>query len=73
MQGLTDGLVRIYLFRLEFDTLKEAIRIAEQEDFSVIRAHVSSNSYLPQGSRKAEAKYRWTSVTLRVIAIEYQL
>ena len=30
MQGLTDGPVKIYLFRLEFDTLEEAIRVAEQ-------------------------------------------
>ena len=35
MQGLTDGPFRTYLFRLEFDTLEEAIRVAEQEDFSM--------------------------------------
>ena len=43
MQGLTDGPVRTYLFRLEFYTLEEAIRVAKQEDFSVKQAHVSSN------------------------------
>ena len=47
MQDLTDGPVRTYLFRLEFDTLKEVIRVAKQEDFSVKQAHVSSNSYRP--------------------------
>ena len=47
MQGLTDGPVRTNIFRLEFDTLEEAIRVAEQEDFSVNQAHVSSNSYRP--------------------------
>ena len=34
MQGLTDVPVKTYLFRLEFNTLKEAIRVEEQEDFS---------------------------------------
>ena len=29
MQGLTDGPVKTYLFRLEFNTLEEAIRVAE--------------------------------------------
>ena len=47
MQGLTDGSVRTYLFRLEFDTLGETFRVVEQEDFSVKQAHVSSNSYRP--------------------------
>ena len=36
-----------YLFRLEFNSRKEAIRFAEQEDFSVNQAHVNSNSYRP--------------------------
>ena len=54
MQGLTDGPLRTYLFRLEFGTLEEATRVAEQEYFSVEQeyfsveqAHVSSNSYRP--------------------------
>ena len=47
MQGLTDGSVRTYLFRLEFDTLGETFRVVEQEDFSVKQAHVSSSSYRP--------------------------
>ena len=45
MQVLTDCPVRTYLFRLEFDTLEEAICVAEQEDFSVKQDDVSSNSY----------------------------
>ena len=47
MQGLTAGLVRTYIFQLEFDTLEEAIRVAVQEDFSVKQDHVSSSSYRP--------------------------
>ena len=68
MQDLTDGPVRTYLFRLEFYTLKEVIRVAKQEDFSVKQAHVSSTPIVPRGDRKAEAQNRWTSVTLRVKA-----
>ena len=52
MQGLTDGPVKTYLFRMEFNTLEEAIRVAEQEDFSVKQAHTNSNSYRP--SRRQE-------------------
>ena len=52
MQGLTDGPVKTYLFRLEFNTLEEAIRVAEQEDFSVKQAHANLNSYRP--SRRQE-------------------
>ena len=52
MQGLTDGPVKTYLFRLEFDTLEEAIRVTEQEDFSMKQAYANSNSYLP--SRRQE-------------------
>ena len=47
MQGLTDVPVTTYLFRLELDTLEEAISVAEHEDVSVKQAHVSSNSYRP--------------------------
>ena len=35
MQGLADVPVKTYLFRLELDTLEEAILVAEQEDFSL--------------------------------------
>ena len=35
MQGLAAGPVKIHLFRLELDTLEEAILVAEQEDFSL--------------------------------------
>ena len=52
MQGLTDGPVKTYLFQLELNTQEEAIRVAEQEDFSVKQAHVNSNSYRP--SRRQE-------------------
>ena len=52
MQGLTDGPVKTYLFRLEFNTLEEARRVAEQEDFSVKQAHANSNSY--RSSRRQE-------------------
>ena len=33
MQGLADGSVRNHLFRLELDTLEQAISAAEQDDF----------------------------------------
>ena len=66
MQSLADGLVRTYVFRLELDTLEEAIRVEEQEGFSVKQAHVSSNSYRPPRRQGSEAKNRWTSVMLRV-------
>ena len=45
IQEITDGPDRTYLFRFEFDTLEEAIRVAEQEEFSVKQAHVNSNSH----------------------------
>uniref|UniRef100_A0AAV1UJ93 CCHC-type domain-containing protein n=1 Tax=Peronospora matthiolae TaxID=2874970 RepID=A0AAV1UJ93_9STRA len=45
MQGLADGPVKTHLFRLELDSLEQAISIAEQEDFSVIQARTSSKSY----------------------------
>uniref|UniRef100_A0AAV1TRH0 Retrotransposon gag domain-containing protein n=1 Tax=Peronospora matthiolae TaxID=2874970 RepID=A0AAV1TRH0_9STRA len=38
MQGLADGPVKTHLFRLELDSLKQAISIAEQEDFSLRQA-----------------------------------
>ena len=38
MQGLTDGPLKTHLFRLELDTLEEAISVAEQEDFSLRQA-----------------------------------
>ena len=47
MQGLAEGPVRSHLFRLELNTLEEAISAAEQEDFSMRQAHASSNSYRP--------------------------
>ena len=47
MQGLTDGPVKTHLFRLELDTLEEAISVAEQEDFSLRQAQASSSSYRP--------------------------
>ena len=47
MQGLAEGPVRSHLFRLELNTLEEAILAAEQEDFSVRQAHTSSSSYRP--------------------------
>ena len=52
MQGLTDGSVKTYLFPLEFGTLEEKIRDAEQELFSIQQAHVSSNSYRPPSRQK---------------------
>uniref|UniRef100_A0AAV1UF69 CCHC-type domain-containing protein n=1 Tax=Peronospora matthiolae TaxID=2874970 RepID=A0AAV1UF69_9STRA len=45
MQGLADGPVKTHLFRLELDSLKQAISIAEQEDFSLRQARASSTSY----------------------------
>ena len=61
MQGLTDVPVKTYLFRLEFNTLEEAIRVAEQEDFSVKQAH--ANPIVHRDDRKMEAQNQWTSVT----------
>ena len=52
MKGLIDVPVKTYLFPLQINTLEEAIRVAEQEDFSVRQAHASSNSYRP--SRRQE-------------------
>ena len=69
MQSLTDGPVRTYLFRLQFDTVKEAIQVAEQGDFSLKQAHVGSNSYRPLRRQAPEAQNRWTSVTLRAKAL----
>uniref|UniRef100_A0AAV1UZF0 CCHC-type domain-containing protein n=1 Tax=Peronospora matthiolae TaxID=2874970 RepID=A0AAV1UZF0_9STRA len=46
MQGLADGPVKTHLFRLELDSLEQAISIAEQEDFSLRQARASSTSYL---------------------------
>ena len=45
MQGLADGPVKTHLFRLELETLEQAISVAEQEDFSLRQAHASSASY----------------------------
>uniref|UniRef100_A0AAV1VFG1 CCHC-type domain-containing protein n=1 Tax=Peronospora matthiolae TaxID=2874970 RepID=A0AAV1VFG1_9STRA len=45
MQGLADGPVKTHLFRLELDSLEQAISIAEQEDFSLRQARASSISY----------------------------
>ena len=47
MQGLADGPVKTHLFRVELNTLEEAISVAEQEDFSMRQAHASSVSYRP--------------------------
>ena len=48
IKGLTDGPVKTHLFRLELDTLYQAISVAEQEDFSMSQAHMNSSSYRPQ-------------------------
>uniref|UniRef100_A0AAV1U1C7 CCHC-type domain-containing protein n=1 Tax=Peronospora matthiolae TaxID=2874970 RepID=A0AAV1U1C7_9STRA len=45
VQGLADGPVKTHLFRLELDSLEQAISIAEQEDFSLRQARASSTSY----------------------------
>uniref|UniRef100_A0AAV1T4Z1 CCHC-type domain-containing protein n=1 Tax=Peronospora matthiolae TaxID=2874970 RepID=A0AAV1T4Z1_9STRA len=45
MQGLADGPVKTHLFRIELDSLEQAISIAEQEDFSLRQARASSTSY----------------------------
>uniref|UniRef100_A0AAV1TJ34 CCHC-type domain-containing protein n=1 Tax=Peronospora matthiolae TaxID=2874970 RepID=A0AAV1TJ34_9STRA len=47
MQGLADGPFKTHLFRLELDSLEQAISIAEQEDFSLRQARASSTSYRP--------------------------
>ena len=45
MQGLTDGPVKTYLVRLEWNTLEESIRVVEQEDFRTKQDHVNSSYY----------------------------
>uniref|UniRef100_A0AAV1UUH2 CCHC-type domain-containing protein n=1 Tax=Peronospora matthiolae TaxID=2874970 RepID=A0AAV1UUH2_9STRA len=45
MQGLADGPVKTHLFRLELDSLEQAISIVDQEDFSLRQARASSTSY----------------------------
>uniref|UniRef100_A0AAV1TLY9 Retrotransposon gag domain-containing protein n=1 Tax=Peronospora matthiolae TaxID=2874970 RepID=A0AAV1TLY9_9STRA len=45
MHGLADGPVKTHLFRLELDSLAQAISIVEQEDFSLRQARASSTSY----------------------------
>uniref|UniRef100_A0AAV1UXZ5 CCHC-type domain-containing protein n=1 Tax=Peronospora matthiolae TaxID=2874970 RepID=A0AAV1UXZ5_9STRA len=45
IQGLADGPVKTHLFRLELDSLEQAISIAEQEDFSLRQARANSTSY----------------------------
>ena len=45
--GLADGPVRTHLFRLELETLDEAIQVAEQEDFSLRQAQTSHQPYRP--------------------------
>ncbi|CAI5711096.1 unnamed protein product [Peronospora effusa] len=47
IKGLTDGPVKTHLFRLELESLDQAISAAEQEDFSLQQAHVHSGSYRP--------------------------
>ena len=54
MQGLADGPVKTHLFRLELDTLEEAIAVVEQEDFSMRQAHASSDSYRPPRRQEVE-------------------
>ena len=47
IKGLANGPVKIHLFRLELDTLEEAISVAEQEDFSLRQTQASWSSYRP--------------------------
>ena len=47
IKGLADGPVKTHLFRLELESLDQAIAIAEQEDFSLNQAYVHSGSYRP--------------------------
>ena len=47
IKGLADGPVKTHLFRLELESLDQAISIAEQEDFSLKQAFVHSGSYRP--------------------------
>ena len=52
MQGLADEPVRDHLFRLELNTLEQAISAVEQEDVSMGQAHASSSSYRPPRRKK---------------------
>uniref|UniRef100_A0AAV1T5U7 CCHC-type domain-containing protein n=1 Tax=Peronospora matthiolae TaxID=2874970 RepID=A0AAV1T5U7_9STRA len=47
MQGVADGPVKTHLFRLELDSLEQAISIVEQEHFILRQARASSTSYRP--------------------------
>uniref|UniRef100_A0AAV1VCF1 Retrotransposon gag domain-containing protein n=1 Tax=Peronospora matthiolae TaxID=2874970 RepID=A0AAV1VCF1_9STRA len=62
MQGLADGPVKTHLFRLELDSLEQAISIAEQEDFSLRQARASSTSYRQPRRYDSRGQSRWNSV-----------
>ena len=53
IKGLADGPVKTHLFRLELESLDQAIAIAEQEDFSLNQAYVHSGSYRPPRRQEA--------------------
>ena len=54
LQGLTDGPVRIHLFRVELNSLKEATTTAVQKNFNVKQAHTGVAPYRPM--RRVEAE-----------------
>ena len=45
IKGLADSPVKTHLFRIELESLDQAITIAEQEDFSLKQAFVHSGAY----------------------------
>ena len=47
IQGLVDKTVRTHLFRLELETLDQAISVAEQEALSLYQAQTNSKTYRP--------------------------
>uniref|UniRef100_A0AAV1U389 CCHC-type domain-containing protein n=1 Tax=Peronospora matthiolae TaxID=2874970 RepID=A0AAV1U389_9STRA len=51
MQGLADGPVKTHLFRLELDSLEQAISIAEQEDFKSEKARSTGYKKLQRCNR----------------------
>ena len=54
LRGFTDGPVRNHLFRIELNSLEEAITIVVQEDFTVRQVHTSLTPY--RYSRRVEAE-----------------
>uniref|UniRef100_A0AAV1T9P7 Retrotransposon gag domain-containing protein n=1 Tax=Peronospora matthiolae TaxID=2874970 RepID=A0AAV1T9P7_9STRA len=62
VQGLADGPVKTQMFRIELDSLEQAISFAEQEGFSLRQARASSTFIVHRDEMTAEVQSRWNSV-----------